>query len=408
MKKLIIFALSCLLLINYISPITVYAKEKPPSVSADSAVLLDANTGKILYSKNPDSAYPPASTTKIMTALLVLEKGNLDSYVTVGKNPPRVDGTRLGLIEGEKLKVRDLLYGLLLASDNDCAEALAEYTGGSLNKFVGQMNKRAKELGASHTHFENPSGLFNKNHKVSSRDLAIIMNKLTDNPEYSKIATTLSYTIKPTNKSSSPRTVWNENKLVQKQSRYYYEGALGGKTGYTIQSLHSYVAAATHGDHKLIVALVHDKNKTFFPDAISLFNYGFNNFKLEKLYSKGDLVTTYTKDDLSIPLMAESDFYYTRSIDDRSTPVLNLKDKALNLKSFKAGDTVEEATISFNGTTIGSLKLVSNVDHAAKTMFNQHPIQLLHMDNTQYAIIIASLLALIGITIIVIKKYISI
>ncbi|WP_446898723.1 serine hydrolase [Clostridium sp. LBM24168] len=408
MKKLIIFAVSFLLLINYINPIRIYAKEKPPSVSADSAVLLDANTGKILFSKNPDSAYPPASTTKIMTALLVLEKGDLDSYVTVGKNPPKVDGTRLGLIEGEKLKVRDLLYGLLLASDNDCAEALAEHVGGSLNKFVEKMNKRAVELGASHTHFANPSGLFNKNHKVSSRDLALMMEKLSENPEYSKIATTLSYTIKPTNKSSSPRTVWNENRLVQKQSHYYYEGSLGGKTGYTVQSLHSYVAAATRGGHKLIVALIHDKNKTFFPDTISLFNYGFNNFKLEKLYSKGELVTTYTKDDLSIPLIAESDFYYTKSIDDKSVPVFNLSDKKLDSKSFKAGEPVEEAVISFNGSNIGSLKLLSGVDHNSKTLFNQHSSQLLHMENTQYTVIIISLIVLIGITIIVIKKYISI
>lgn len=408
MKRLIIFIISCLLFINYINPVKASSNNKPPSVSADSAVLLDANTGEILFSRNPDSAYPPASTTKIMTALLVLENGHLNNYITVSKIPPKIDGTRLGLIEGEKIRVIDLLYGMLLASDNDCAEALAEYVGnGSINSFVNKMNKRAKQLGATHTHFVNPSGLFNKNHKTSSRDLALIMEKLSQNPEYSKIATTISYTIPPTNKSKTPRGVWNENKLVQKQSRYYYDGALGGKTGYTIQSLHSYVATATRNGHKLIVALIHDKNKTFFPDSISLFNYGFNNFTLEKLYSKGELITTYTKGNISIPLIAASDFYYSKNISSKSIPVLSLKDKNLNSKSFKSGDVVDEASISINGKNIGNIKLTSGVNHERKNILYQHSGQILHVD-TQYTFIIAILIAFIGVTIIIIKKYISI
>lgn len=403
MKKLITLIVLLLLLVNYSIQSKVYAQQKPPSVSADSAVVLDATTGEILYSKNPDSAYPPASTTKIMTALLVMENTNLNSKVTVGKNPPNVDGTRLGLIEGENLTVRDLLYGLLLASDNDCAEALAEYVGsGSMNKFVDMMNKRAEELGASHTHFVNPSGLFNKDHKTSAKDLALIMQKLSANPEYSKIATTLSYTIKPTDKSKNSRTVWNENRLVQKTSRYYYEGATGGKTGYTIQSLHSYVATATRGDHKLVVSLVHDKNKTFFPDSIALFNYGFNNFKLEKLYSKGDLVTTYKNGSLSVPLKAVSDFYYTKPIDINSIPKLILKNTNLNLKSFNKGDIVENADISLNNKNIGTLKLASGISHESKNVFSEKLDRTFNI-NIQYSILGIAII-LIGGTIFLIKK----
>src|SRR3712207_4178593 len=135
MKKTFSFLISLFLFISLFS-MTIKAKETIPKVSADSAVLMDATTGKLLYSKNADKAYPPASTTKIMTALLTLEKTNLNNIVTIGKNPPLADGSKIYVFEGEKIKVRDLLYGLLLASGNDCAEALAEYIGGSQENFA--------------------------------------------------------------------------------------------------------------------------------------------------------------------------------------------------------------------------------------------------------------------------------
>ncbi len=184
------------------------AKDSKPNlkIAADGVVLMDSKTGKIIYSKNPDKPYPPASTTKIMTALLTLERGNLDDIVTIGRKPPLAEGSKIYILEGEKIKVRDLLYGLLLASANDCAEALAEYLSGSLDNFSKDMNKRAKELGCINTNFVNPSGLYNDKHRTSARDLAIIMNELVKQPEYSKIATTLSYNIPPTNKSKEKKT----------------------------------------------------------------------------------------------------------------------------------------------------------------------------------------------------------
>lgn len=393
-----------LLLICSGNSYNVYAKETPPSVSADSAVVLDAATGQLLYSKNPDSAYPPASTTKIMTALLTLENTNLNDKVVIGKNPPAVEGTRLGLYPGEEMTVRDLLYGLLLASDNDCAEALAEHISGSIDKFAVKMNIRAKKLGTENTNFINPTGLFNENHKTSARDLSLIMRALSKTPEYSKIATTLSYTIPPTNKSTQPRTVWNENRLVQKQSMYYYSGCEGGKTGYTIQSLHSYVTTATRNGETLIVALVHDKNKTFFPDSISLFNFGFNNFQLVKLYSKGDVVTTYNKNKLSVPLIASSDFYYVKEKDDKSIPNLKLKNENLSFKLFKAGDVVNKATIYFKGTNIGTLNLLSGVSHDEKQILNSDIIENIVIKNKY--IIPAVILFLAAIAVFTIKKYI--
>ena len=403
MKKIVTFML-LFLAICYTNSYNVYATQTLPSVSADSAVLLDAATGEVLYAKNPDSAYPPASTTKIMTALLTLENTNLDDKVIVGKNPLNVDGTRVGLCEGEQLTVKDLLYGLLLASDNDCAEALAEHIGGTMDKFVVKMNKRAKELGAKNTNFVNPTGLFDEKHKTSARDLALMMRALSKHPEYSKIATTMSYTIPPTIKCPQAREVWNENKLIQRQSTYYYSGCLGGKTGYTVQSLHSYVSTATRNGQQLIVALIHDKNKTFFPDAVALFNFGFNNFNLIKLYQRGALVTTYNKDGLSVPLIAAYDFYYIKAKDDINVPHVTLSDKNLTFRFFKKGDIVDGASISFEGREIGKLKLASSINHSEKQVLNSNNMAKIIIKN-KYLLLVPSIIIILTI-IFILKRHV--
>lgn len=368
MKRLLIVILSAALLFTLL-PYKVYAADnKIPSVSADGAVLMDAQTGEILYSKNMDSAYPPASTTKLMTALLTLENCNLDDVVTIGANPPKAEGSKIYIYEGENIKIRDLLYALLLVSANDSAEALAEHIGGSIDNFAQEMNKRARELGCTDTNFVNPSGLYNKNHKTSAKDLALIMRELVSHPEYSKIATSLSYKIAPTNKCSKARPLYNENKLLQSFSSYYYKGCEGGKTGYTVQSQHSFVASASKGGRRLIVALIHDSKKTFFCDSIKLFNYGFENTKLMKMFSKGQQVTTYAENDLYIPLYAASNFYYVKKSDSKVIPKLSLIDKDLSNISFKKNDVVMKADIMYSDNKrLGSISLLSGIDHKINT-----------------------------------------
>jgi D-alanyl-D-alanine carboxypeptidase len=243
MKKLTALIIFLIMILSPLA-VNVKASSSVPSVSADSAVLMDAETGEILYSKNMNAAYPPASTTKIMTALLTIEKCKLDDVVTVGKEPPLADGSKIYIFEGEQLKVKDLLYGLLLPSANDCAEALAEHISGSMDKFAVLMNKRAAELGCKNTNFVNPSGLYDENHKTSAYDLALILRELSKHEEFKEVATTLAYKIGVTNKSPVERPLWNENKLIQKYSGYYYPYCIGGKTGYTVQSAHSYVSVA--------------------------------------------------------------------------------------------------------------------------------------------------------------------
>lgn len=350
-----------------LSKINVYADDVP-STGADSVTLIDATTGTILYNKNSDTAYPPASTTKLMTALLTLENCNLDDKVTVGKNPPYIEGSKIGIMDGEVLTVRDLLHGLLLMSGNDCAVALAEYVGkGSLDNFVNMMNAKAKELGCTDSHFKNPSGLYDKEHVMSSHDLAYIMRELTKNQNFIKIATTENYKISPTNKHSSGINLSTENKLVEKHSKYYYKGIEGGKTGYTIDSLHSYVASASRNGQRLIVAMVHSKDNNLFYDATEMLNYGFNNFKLVKLYENGNVAATYTKGKVSIPLTCSEDFYYVRNVKDSAPePTMVLDNVNLADKSFKKGQTILKGNVYYKDNFVGTVKLNSMVDHIIK------------------------------------------
>lgn len=286
MKKLLIILLTILLTICIcinVSNVKIHAIAQKPYVAADGAVLMDAATGNILYSKNMNTPYPPASTTKIMTTLLALENCTMEDKVVIGENPPKTEGNSICLFEGEEFTVKDLLYAVVNESANDCANALAEHISSSVPLFATKMNLRAKELGCRSTNFTNPSGLYNPNHKASAKDLAIIMRELMKHNEIKAITTTMRHGIAPTNKTPRERAIVNHNRLLLKNSGYYYVDCEAGKTGYTIQSMHSFVASAKRDGKRLIVALVHDKKKLFYKDAISLFNYGFENFKLEDI-----------------------------------------------------------------------------------------------------------------------------
>jgi D-alanyl-D-alanine carboxypeptidase len=231
------------------------------------------------------------------------------------------------------------------------------------------MTERAKELGAENTNFVNPSGLYDENHKTSAKDLALIMREITKHAEFLEIASTFSYKVPPTNKHLEGIHLANENKLVNKNSMYYYPLAEAGKTGYTVKSLHSYVASASNNGQRLIVALIHDKEKKFYVDSKSLFEYGFNNFELKQLYKKDDVVTTYINEGLNIPLLAQDDYYYIKEKASTAEPKAEIINSPLQDKSFKKGDSIMEASIIFENKSLRNLKLVSGVDHEAKSTF---------------------------------------
>ncbi|KHD35140.1 peptidase M15 [Clostridium acetobutylicum] len=391
MRKLIIFTLTVMFLFSTIN-INIYAKvPDPPNVSADGAVLMDGNSGQILYEKNMNASYPPASTTKVMTALLTLEKCKLDDKVKVSndfttKYLALRDGNSIGITNGEELTVRDLLHALLLISANDAAVALAEHISGSPQAFATLMNKKAAELGCTNTNFKNPNGLYDKDHKTSAKDLALIMKELSKYPEYQKISTTLNYQMSPTNnmdaeKTKKSRNFWNEDKLVYKNSKNYYDKCIGGKAGYTILSLHSFVSVANNNGRKLVVALVHSKEKTFYDDSKALFEYGFNNFQQKKLFSKGDIVENYYLDGTKIPLLASEDYYYCTENGSKSVPKVQVDKNSLKKKYFSKGTQIMTAKISIDGKQIGTLKLNSAVTVKSNKLSNANSISGYFEDN---------------------------
>ena len=366
--KLSVFLSSILITLNIFTT-SVSASASAPVPSADSAVLMNGITGEVLYSKNPDGVYPPASTTKILTTLLALENCKLDDIITVGEGPSRADGSSIYLLPGEQLTVRDVLYGLNLQSGNDCAEALAEHISGSVEKFSELMNTRAKELGCKNSNFVNPSGLYHKDHRTSAKDLALVLKELVKHPEYFQIASTMTHIIEPNNKSLEKRYIWNKNKLLQPSNKYYYKDAWAGKTGYTTQSQHSYVAVAERDGQILIVTLVHDCTTNYYKDTINLFNYGFKNFKTNSLFSKNETLQSYTlEDNTSIPVLAKDNFYYSARIENESqaTYELKLNEASLKNSTIHKGDVIGNAEITFEGKTIGTMELISGADHQVK------------------------------------------
>jgi serine-type D-Ala-D-Ala carboxypeptidase (penicillin-binding protein 5/6) len=332
----------------------VNAEAKKPWVSADGAILMDAATGTILYSKNIDTAYPPASTTKIMTALLALENCKMDEIVVVGSKPPRTEGNNIALSQGEELSVKDMMYALVNESANDCANALAEHISGSVEAFAEKMNERARELGCRNTKFCNPSGLYHRYHRTSARDLALIMKELVKDDRFRTIASTHSYVIEPTNKTQRRRNIINHNRQIIKNSGYYYEACEGGKTGYTVQSKHSYVASAVKNGQRLVVALIHDSQKTFYQDSAKLFNYGFSKYELAKLCRKGDKIG----DGSQASIVSAQDFYYVSKRNANQKPEIQL--------SYKNGEIMNEANIVLNKKVIGKIQLVINKKNVDK------------------------------------------
>lgn len=276
----------------------------PPEIVGQAGLVMDVLTGKVLYEKNAHSPFEPASTTKIMTAILALEKGNLSDIVVTSEEPPRVDGSRIYLEEGEKLTLEQMLYGMILNSGNDAAVAIAEHIGGDIESFVKMMNAKAREIGAYHTTFVNPSGLPDEGHLTTAYDLALISRyALLNLPEFRKIVSTKTLEI-PWQAEEWDRQLINLNKLL-----WNYEGADGVKTGYTSTAGRTLVASATRDGWQLIsVVLKSDAN--IWSDSMALLDYGFENFEIKNLVGKnsdvaeedvkyGDPVKLVTKDGLT-------------------------------------------------------------------------------------------------------------
>ena len=252
-----------------------------PQIGAQAAILMDANTGVILYSKNIHERLYPASTTKIMTALLAMENGSLDDMVEFSHEAVfsvPADGSNMGMDEGESITLEECLYGIMVASANEAANAAGEYVSGSIDDFVALMNKRAEEMGCTDTHFMNTNGLHDPEHYTSAYDLALISSYFFRNEMLCKISNTDRHHFEPT--PTQPDDFYKKNKHQLINGESPYDGILGGKTGYTDNSRQTLVTCAEQNGMRLVCVVLKEESPDQFTDTAELFDYGFQNFQV--------------------------------------------------------------------------------------------------------------------------------
>ncbi|QCJ43093.1 D-alanyl-D-alanine carboxypeptidase [Bacillus sp. S3] len=245
-------------------------------LKSESAVLLDSDTGAVLYEKNANEKMYPASVTKIATAIYAIEKGNLDGMATVSANAVRQDGTRVYLVEGEQMPLKQLIQGMLINSGNDAAVAIAEYLDGSVEKFAENLNSYLQtKIGVNDTHFTNPSGLFDENHYTTAMDLALITNYAIKNPVFAEIFGTKVLGWKG---QSWETTLLTHHRMLK--GELPYPEVTGGKTGYTSQTKQTLATTADNGKIRLTaVVLKSDLKNDKYQDTALLFDYGFKGYQ---------------------------------------------------------------------------------------------------------------------------------
>lgn len=251
-----------------------------PVVLAEGAVLMDASTGAVLYGKNQDKQFYPASITKVMTALLVLENCNLNDVVTFSANATtnmESGSVSLDISAGDKLTVEQSLYGLLLKSANEIGNGLAEHVAGSVDNFAAMMNTKAKALGCKNTNFANPHGLNNSSHKTTPYDMALILRAALQNDTFRKIDTTLTYEF-PAVQKKGARTITMGHKMMYPSDSRYYAGIIGGKTGYTSLAGNTLVTGVERDGVRLIVVVMKSSG-SHYTDTKALLDYGFTNYQ---------------------------------------------------------------------------------------------------------------------------------
>ncbi len=355
-----------------------------PQVYAESAIVMEASTGTILYAKGIDEQHYPASITKIMTVLLALENCQMDEEVTFSHNAVySIDygSSSIARDEGEVLTVEECLYAIMLESANECANAIAEHISGSTEEFANLMNQRAAELGCTNTHFANPSGLPNEEHYTSAHDMALITSEATKHEEFRKISGTSRYILRATNKKSEELLMNNHHYMISgyKTSKYLDPTVFAGKTGYTTAALNTLVTCATRNGMDLVVVTMKsqgtaEKGVPIYPDTQNLLNYATENFQKvnisenesnfilgqSQLFDAGNALFG----DSTPLIQMDTDGYVvlpvTASFSDAS-PNLNFNDSGDN------SDVIATLSYTYAGQAIGSTNLYMTENTDAQT-----------------------------------------
>ena len=293
------------------------------AIQAAAGIIMDLDSDTVLYAKNIDEKHYPASTTKIMTALVALENGKLDDVITCGEEvyDLEYDSSNIGLQVGEELSLKEMLYALMLASANDAANSIAVHYGGSLSGFADMMNAKAEELGCTNTHFTNPSGLHNDEHYTTARDLALIAEAAYENDTLLSIMSTKEYTIGETEITEEPRYLTNHHRMMQQDSDYYASFCTAGKTGYTSDAWNTLVTLGSKDDMHLVCVLLEENGAgRAYLETTDLMNYGFTNFYHLEAEGTDDTSTFYDIMGLNYPnagtLVNQSDRLKERTVEN--------------------------------------------------------------------------------------------
>jgi len=363
LHKICRFIILCLF-INLLSPGFALAGPGLPDLTAKSAIVIEASTGKVLYEKQADERRYPASTTKIMTLITALEHGNMEDTVTTSANAASTEGSSLWLAPGEKLKMLDMLYGIMLISGNDATVAVAEHISGSVDKFAKLMTEKARAIGAVNSNFVNTSGLPDPNHYSTARDLARITAYGYKNPLFSQIVGTRHKVI-PWPGKDQARDLYNENRILT-----LVDGGNGVKTGYTEAAGRCLVSGAKRGNVQ-IIAVVLD-SEYMWDDSTALLEYGFKQIKTVPMFNKGDILKTVQVNNGKSPgvqLQINEDVSIPVSDNDREEFKTIIDAPAKVEAPVAPGQKIGKVRILYKDKEYASVDLVSASQVEKKTLF---------------------------------------
>lgn len=354
MKKttLINLNIAILLLLIAIPVIFPYKIETVNAVetSAKAMCVMEKDSKRVIYSKNMDSSLPMASTTKIVTAITVIQNcKDLEEYVQIDDSAVGVEGSSIYLRKGETMRVKDLLYGLMLRSGNDSAVALACYLSGNVTKFAQLMNETATKLGCKNSHFDNPHGLDSATHYTSAYDLALITSYALNNPIFAQIVSTKTHVVEATNKTDK-RYFTNKNKLLSTLN-----GCTGVKTGYTKKAGRCLVSSCKRENTEYVCVVLNCG--PMFEESCELLNYALKNYKNIKIIDKNrEIYNEYltNSNNNRLYLYANQDFYYPLTDEEKSNVIIKY---SINVKQANQGEQVGEINIFFKNDLIKTLKL---------------------------------------------------
>ncbi|PKM52576.1 MAG: hypothetical protein CVV02_00120 [Firmicutes bacterium HGW-Firmicutes-7] len=379
MKQKISFVLATILMLFYITPVS--AEEISLTLESEAVILIEESTGKVLYEKNADQRMYPASTSKILTALIALENIKPDDVITVGNevNSVPLDASKAGHVIGDQLTLEQLLTALMLPSGNDSAYVVASHivkqtTGNSNidaisanNQFATMMNERASKIGAKNTNFANPSGYHDDNHYSTARDLALITREALKNEKFVEVFGQSEYTM---NYEATPQrnVLWrNRNLLIDKRySDIFYQYATGGKTGNTDEAGECLVATATKDELKLITVLLKTPKDKRWAESTALFEYAFNFYSINQFLAEGELVDTIPVDRHSpkgpsgLEVVAKDGYSDLVKIKDLPRVEKNIVwNETLIVAPVEVGQAVGKAVYTLDGTVLNEVELVA-------------------------------------------------